>query len=296
MCNSWILFRQMAEEANANYPRKSKSVLAPLFRARQKKRLWSQQRSGSNPYNGRMTSSNARQVVGRNDRAGPSSALRSSSRPTPKRQKLAPEQNNTISKYFPEDVSPRKRAPAVPSTSKSVPPTLATADTIIIDEEDDTPTTNCDDDPHDPIVVGTSSPDPMDFLNPKPSYAFDQKKPTPMDQFSASWEEERKSPQDGLSTQRVRKTMMKDVSRKLEWVSRPDSDGDDVQPLLSLSGRSKSTALAEVSCVQGNVKAKAAIFDRPRHVDLRTVNVQSRKNGMKPNQVGLFDLVCGTCN
>jgi hypothetical protein len=179
-----------------------------------------------------------------------------------------------------------------------VHPNLATADAIIIDEEDDTPATNYDDDPHDPIVVGTSSPDPMDFLNPKPSYAFDQKKPTPMDQFSASWEEERKTPlaQDGASTQRVRLAMMKDVSRKLESAYRPDSDGDDVQLRPLLAGRSKSTAGAEVSCVQGNVKAKAAIFDRPPHVDLLAVSKQSRKNGMKPNQVGLFDLVCGTCN
>ena len=51
---------------------------------------------------------------------------------------------------------------------------LANADAIIIDEEDDTPTTN--DDPHDPIVVGNSSPDPVDFLAQKHSYAFDQKK------------------------------------------------------------------------------------------------------------------------
>jgi hypothetical protein len=241
-----------------------------------------------------MTSSNARQVEGRNDRAGPS-ALRSSSRHTPKRQKLGPSEQNTLSKYFHEDVSPYKRTPAIPSTSKSVHPNLATADAIIIDEEDDTPTTN--DDPHDPIVVGASSPDPMDFLNQKHSYAFDQKKPTPMDQFSASWEEERKSPRDGASTQRVRKLMKQDVSRRLESASRLDSDEDDVQPGRPfLSGRSQSTARAEASSRQGSVMAKVAFFERPRHVDLLSINKQSKKNGMKPKQVGLFDLVCGTCN
>jgi len=180
-----------------------------------------------------------------------------------------------------------------------VHPNLATADAIIIDEEDDTPTTN--DDPHDPIVVGNSSPDPVDFLNPKPSYAFDQKKPTPMDQFSVSWEKERKSPQDGTSTQRVRKTLMKqDVSRRLESASRLDSDSDDVQigrPLFS--GRSQSTARAEVSSEQGNVRAKVAFYEKEGpHLNLLEINKnkQSRKNGMKPKQVCLFYSVCGTCN
>lgn len=242
-----------------------------------------------------MTSGSARQVESRHGRAGSSSALRSSSRHTPKRQKLAPPEQNTLSKYFPGDVSPHKRAPAVPSTSKSVNPNLATADAIIIDE-DDTPATT--DDSHDPIVVGTSSPDPMDFLNPKPSYAFDQKKPTPMDQFSMSWEEELKSPQDGASTQRVRNTLMKDVSRRLETASRLDSDDYDVRlggPLLSV--RSKSTARTEVSSRQSNVKAKVALYEKgPPHFNLLTINSQSRKNGMKSKQVGLFDLVCGTCN
>jgi hypothetical protein len=241
-----------------------------------------------------MTNSNARQVEGRNDRAGPSGPLRTSSRHTPKRPKLGhPEPK--ISRFFRKDVSPYKRAPAVPSTSKSVHPNLATADAIIIDEEDDTPATN-DDDPHDPIVVETSSPDPMDLLTQKPSYAFDQKKPTPINQFSASWEEGHKSPQDGISTQRVRKVVMKqDVSRRLELTSRPDSDSDDVQlgrPLLS--GRSQSTARAEVSSGQGNVKAKVALYenggnerrDSPPHLDLRTLGKPSRKNGMKPKQVG----------
>lgn len=251
-----------------------------------------------------MTSSNARQVEGRNDRGG-MSALRSSSRHTPKRQKLGHPEQKTLSKYFRGDGSPHKRAPAIPSTSKSMHPNLATADAIIVDEEDDTSAMNDDphDDPHDPIVVGNSSPDPVDFLNQKPSYAFDQKKPTPMDQFSASWEEERKSPQDGASTQRVRKIMMKqDVSRRLESASRLDGDGDDVQlgrPFLS--GRSQSTARAEVSSGKGSVMAKVALYekerrDSPPHVDLLTINKQPRKNGMRPKQVGLFDLVCGTCN
>lgn len=233
----------------------------------------------------------------------------STSRHTPKRQKLAPSDQSTISKYFHGGVSPHKRTPAVPSTSKSVHLNLATPEAITIDDEDDTPATNDDphDDPHDAILVGTSSPDPVDFLNPKPSYVFDQKKPTPMDQFSASWEEERKSPQDGASTQRVRKAMMKDVSRRLESASRPDGDDDNVQlgrPLLL--GRNKSTARAEVSSVHSNVKTKVAFYEKEghererhekaRHVNLLTIGRQSRKNGMKPKQVGLFNLVCCTCN
>jgi hypothetical protein len=284
-------------------PGKVSSSYPPLSCEAEEKRSWSQQGLGSNPYSGRMTSGSARHVEGRNDRAGPSSAMRSSTRHTPKRQKLGQSEQHTLSKYFHDDVSPHKRSPAVPSTSKSMHPKLATADAIVIDEEDDTPTTNDDPHDHDPIVVGTSSPDPMDFLNQKHSYAFDQKKPTPMDQFSATWEEERKSPQDGASTQRVRTTLMKqDVSRRLESASRLDSDGDDVQlgrPLLSRRGQ--STARAEVSSGQGNVKAKVALIekkgqDSPRHVNLLTINKQPRKNGMKPKQVGLFDLVGGTCN
>jgi hypothetical protein len=241
-----------------------------------------------------MMSSNARQAEGRNDRAGPSNTLRSSSRHTPKRQKLGDPEQNIKSRYFSAGVSSHRRAPAVPSTSKSVHPNLAAAaDAIIIDEEDDT-----NEDSHDPIVVGTSSPDPMDFLPQKHSYAFDQKQPTPIDQFSASWEEERKSPQDGASTQRVRKTIMKqDVSRRLESASRLDSDGDDVQlGRPPLSGRSQSTARAEVPSEQGNVRAKVAFYETPRHLNLLTINSQSRKNGMKPKQVGLLDLVCGTSN
>lgn len=257
---------------------------------------------GSNPYSGRMTSSNARQVEGRNDRAGPSSTLRSSSRHTPKRQKLGHPEQHTLSKYFHEGGSPRKRAPAVPSTSKSAHPNLTTAEIITIDEEDDTPATN--DDPHDPTAVENSSPDPMDFLNSKHSYAFDQKKPTPMDLFSTSWEEERKSPQDGASTQRVRKIMMKDVSRRLESsASRPDNDGDGVQPgRRFLSGRRQSTAQAEVSSGQGNVKEKVAFYDgkdekekekekrASPHVNLLTISKQSRKNGMKPKQTPRRDI------
>lgn len=287
----------MAEEANTNYPRKGKFVLPPLSCARQKRRPWSQQGLGSNPYSGRMTSSNARHAEGRNDRAGPSGTLRSTSRHTPKRQKMGHPEQNTLSKYFQGDVSPLKRSPAVPSTSKSLHLNPATADPITVEDEDDTPTTN--DDSHDPIAVGTSSPDPMDFLNPKPSYVFDQKKPTPMDQFSASWEEERKSPQDGASTQRVRKTLMKqDVSRRLESASRLDSDSDDVQlrrPFLTRG--SQSTARSEVPSETGNVKARVAVIEKkndPRdstpHYDLLTMNRSSRKNGMKPKQVSLFDV------
>ena len=249
-----------------------------------------------------MTSSDARRVEGRSNRAGPSSAMRSSSRNTSKRQKLGDsEQQNKVSKYFVADPSPHKHSPAVPSTSKSMHPNLATADAIVVDEEGDTSATN--DDPHDPIVVKTSSPDPVDFLHEKPSYAFDQKKPTPMDQFSTTWGEKHKSSQDGASTWRVRQTLRKqDVSRRLESGSRLGSDSDDVElgrPLLSRRGQ--STARAKVSSGQGGVMARVAFFeekdsDSTPHLDLRTMNRQSRKNGMRPKQVGLFDVVYGTCN
>jgi hypothetical protein len=241
-----------------------------------------------------MTSSNARQVEGREGRAGPSSTLRSFLRPIAKRQKLDHREQNTTSKFFPGDVSPHKRALAVPSTSKSVHPNLATTDAISVDGEDDSHVTN--DDPHDLIVVGTSSPDPIDILPPGASYTFDQNKPSPMNQFSASLEEKRKSPQDGASTQRVRQMMKKHVSRRLESTSRVD--GDDAQSGRLLSGRSQSTARAEVTYRPGNVKSKVAFFDEqdkrdrrdrrdsPPHVDLR--KMQSRKNGMKPKQVGLL--------
>jgi len=233
-----------------------------------------------------MTSSDTRQVEGRNGRAGSSNALRSVSRPTPKRQKVDHPEQHTLSRFFSKNGSPRKRASAVPSTPKSVHANLATADAIIIDGEDDTPATN--NDPHDPIVVTTSSPDPVDFLNPNASYIFDQNKPSPMNQFSVSLEGQRKSPQDGASTSRLRKTMMKqNSSRRLESASRPDDDGDDVQPgRPRLSGRSPSTAQAKMSPGLGNVKAKVAFFeqDGPRHVDLVAL-AQSRKNGMKPKRV-----------
>ena len=247
-----------------------------------------------------MTNSNARRVEGRSNRAGPSSAMRSSSRHMAKRQKLGDsEQQTKVSKYFFTGPSPHKHSPTVPSTSKSMHPNLATADAAIVVDEGDTSATN--DDPHDPIVVKTSSPDPVDFLHEKPSYAFDQKKPTPMDQFSTSWAEKHKSSQDGASTGRVRRTLMKqNVSHRMESASRLGSDSDDLElgrPLLSR--RSQSTARAKVSSGPGSVRATVAFFeekDTP-HLDLRTLSTQSRKDGMRPKQVGLFDVVYGcTCN
>jgi Ulp1 family protease len=124
----------------------------------------------------------------------------------------------------------------------------------------------------------------MDIINPEVSYAFDLNKPSPMQQLS-SLEEKRKSPQDGPSTQRLRNVMMTG-SRKMESVSRPDGDGDDVQPWGPLLSRSESTARAGVSSGGSNVMSKVAMFEDKRnsvpHRDLRALGGQSRKSLMKP--------------
>jgi hypothetical protein len=240
----------------------------------------------SNPYSGRMTSGDARRVEGRGGRAGSSRALASSSsRIVSKRQKLDhPEEN--ISKFFPREVTRPRPAQIDPSTPLYSHPRLAITDAIIIDGEDDTPATN--DDPHEPIVLGTSSPDPMDLINSEHSYAFDHNKPSPMHEFSSVLEEKRKSPQDGASTLRLRKAVKQDEARKWESASRPDGDGDDVST-------SESTARAEVSSGRSNVMSKVALFedfedrrDNTPHFNLRTFTGQSRKSMMKPKQVGLL--------
>jgi hypothetical protein len=120
----------------------------------------------------------------------------------------------------------------IPSTSTSSHPHPAIADAIIIDAEDDEPATK--DDPREPVVQGTSCPNQMDIINSEVSHAFDQNKPSPVQQFSS--EEKRKSPQDGTSTQSLPKVMKESESRVL--------------------------------------------------------GPASRKNQMKPRQVGLFALIC----
>jgi hypothetical protein len=264
-------------------------------------RSWFAQRLCSNPYSGRMTNSDARQVDGRDGKAGSSSALKaSSSRKEPKRRKVDFALENTVSRYFPP-----RGAQAIPSTSTSSSSHLThpTANAIIIDAEDDTPAT--DDDRHEPIVLRTSSPDPMDVIGAaEVSYVFDQNKPSPIHVYSASLEGKRKPPQDGDSTLRVRNTMKEVEARTTESVS-PDADADNVRPadayLALLPPRRESAAQAEASSGQGNVKEKVALFeksnrDNPRHLNLLTINSQSRKNGMKPRQVGLLSAVCTTRN
>ena len=261
---------------------------------------------GSNPYSNRLTKGGPRQVEGRDGKAGSSSSSRPSpSRQTTKRRKL--EQPGDVSKYFSKEIPGRRGSLAIPSTSTSSRPSSATANPIIIDAEDDAPATN--DDSHEPIVLRTSSPDPMDVISPNvfSSYSFDPNKPSPIHAFSSSLEEKRKSPQDGESTLRVRNVMKKPETHTMEPVFRPDSDDDALQRLskiLPVRVRNESTAQAEASSEPGNVKKKVAFFEvfegnegnkptSPRHINLLELG-QTKKNGMKPKQVGLSSITCTT--
>ena len=236
-----------------------------------------------------MTKGDARKVESRDGRVGPSRTLSSPS--TSKRQKLDHPQEGKLSKFFDTRHRPTQ---AISSTSISSHSSLAIADTIIIDGEDDTLATK--DEPHELIALETSSPDPMDIINTDVSYAFDHNKPSPMQQFSS--EEKRKAPQDGASTQRLRKAMMGTESGMLESISRPDSNGDDLQPRSHRLSGSDSTALAGMSFGGSNVRSKVALFEpKPDipHRDLRPLGRQPRKSQMRP-KVGLFVLICGACN
>lgn len=282
----------MAEQTNAYSARKSKfRPVPPLLReAEERNDRGSRQALVPNPYGGgRMTKGDARKVESRDGRAGPSRTLSSPS--TSKRQKLDHPQEGKLSKFFDTRHRPTQ---VIPSTSISSHSSLAIADTIIIDGEDDTPATK--DEPHELIALETSSPDPMDIINTDVSYAFDHNKPSPMQQFSS--EEKRKAPQDGASTQRLRKAMMGTESGMLESISRPDSNGDDLQPRSHRLSGSDSTALAGMSFGGSNVRSKVALFEpKPDipHRDLRPLGRQPRKSQMRP-KVGLFVLICGACN
>jgi len=258
------------------------------------------QRFGSNPYSGRITRGGDRQVEGLDGKAGSSSTSRPSpSRQTTKRRKLEPPLED-VSKYFVTEPA-RRGSLAIPSTSTSFRPSGATANPIIIDTEDDAPVTN--DDSHEPIVLRTSSPDPMDAISPNTfiSHVFDQNKPSPIHTFSSSLGEKRKSPQDGESTLRVRNTAKELEMHTMEPVFRPNSDDDVVRRLSKiLPGlvRSELAAQAEASSERGDVKKKVALFEasklrRPPCYDLREI-VQTRKDGMKPKQVGLSFVMCTT--
>jgi hypothetical protein len=284
----------MAEEPDAYSARKSKfRPVPPLLReAEERNDRGSRQALGSNPFSRRMTKSDARQVESRDGRAGPSRTLSSpSTQLASKRQKLDHSQEGKQSKFFYD--TRHRPTQVIPSTSVSSHSSIAIADAIIIDGEDDAPATK--DEPHERIVLGTSSPDPMDIINPDVSYAFDHNKPSPMQQFSS--EEKRKAPQDGPSTQRLRKVMMETEPRMLDSASRPDSNGDGVQRLGRRLSPSASAALAGMSSGGSNVSLKRAFFERniPHH-DLRTFGRQTRKSLMKPKEVGMFVLICGTCN
>jgi hypothetical protein len=229
-----------------------------------------------------MTNSSALKVEGREGRAGSSRTS-----PRSKRQKLDHHAESSTSKFFPSSKEVVRRRPAQidPSTSTSSHHSLAT-DAITI--EDDTPAAR--DDPPEPIVLRTSSPDPMDII---PSYAFDQNKPSPIEQFSSSLEGRQKPPQDGASTERLRR-VMKVKEPVLDSASCTDGDGDDVPPRRHVSSRSGSTPRAGMSSGGSNVKSKVALFEQQetRHIDLRTVQSKMKRKPV----VGLFVLICRTCN
>jgi hypothetical protein len=194
------------------------------------------------------------------------------------------------SKYFFSKEATRHRpAQIVPSTSTSSHHSLATAETIVI--EDDAPAPK-DDDPHEPVVLATSSPDPMDIITPGvSSYAFDQSRPSPLNKFSSFLGERQKLPQggDGASTSRVRKAMQ-GKGRIVESASCTDGDGDDVQPGGPLPSTSGLTARAGMSSGGSIVAEKVALYEQklPPHLDLQKIIKQPKKSTMKPRQVGLF--------
>jgi len=250
---------------------------------------------GSNPYSGRMTRCDTRQVEGRDGKAGSSSTSRPSPpRQTTKRRKLGHPQGD-VSKYFSNETPVRRGSWAIPSTSTSSRPSSSTittsANAIVIDAEDDPPATN--DDSHEPILLKTSSPDPMDVISPNnASYVFDQNKPSPIHAFSSSLEEKRKSPQDGESTLRVRNAMKKSETRTTESVSCPDSDDDGVRRTSkTLPGLLSRNAAAQAET--SYVKETVALFEGRNQSSTRHINLEqlSRKNGMKRKQVGLSSVM-----
>jgi hypothetical protein len=139
----------------------------------------------------------------------------------------------------------------------------------------------------------------MDVISPNNvSYVFDQNQPSPIHAFSSSLEEKRKCPKDGESTLRLRNTMKKSETRTTESVSHPDSDDDGIRrmskTLPSLVSRNV-TAQAEAPLERGFVKERVAFYGggKPsvtRHLNLAQMS-QSKKNSMKPKQVGLSSVM-----
>lgn len=237
-----------------------------------------------------MTSGKARKPEDREGRAGSSTVLRTSPRRDSKRQKLDYTESSTSKFFLPSKEVPRRRPAQIdPSTSTFSHHSLAT-DAITI--EDDTPAAK-DDDPPEPIVLRTSSPDPMDIIPSHASYTFDQNKPSPIEQFSSSLEGRQKPPQDGPSTERLRR-MVEAKEPVLDSASCTDGDGDDLAPRRHVSLRSGSTPRAGTSSGGSNVKSKVALFEQQetRIIDLRTVQSKMKRKSV----VGLFVLICRTCN
>ena len=225
--------------------------------------MFKERLQGQNPFgNGRLKSNDGK------------AATSSTSQHAPKRQKLDHREGEALSKYFPPSSESRtrsQRAQVVLSPSPSR--RSRAADAIVIDEDD---TSDVNDGFSKPDTVKTSSPDPMDIINPPPAYTFDPNKPSPMHQFSSSLEEMRRSPTDGESTARLRNLKQTEAQYS---PSRPhgvfQSAKAPVAPRIAPSGRADGS-------LGGNKVRKLATF-----YDLRAHAYQRRKDGMKPKQVSL---------
>ncbi|KAI0250772.1 hypothetical protein BJV78DRAFT_535499 [Lactifluus subvellereus] len=242
-----------------------------------------------NPFSGRMTGgsgSRTRQVERLSGRGASSS--RAAKPPSPqrvsKRQKLDHLEAPSSSKYFPPTAGQRTLRPR-PQVGPSTSTSSHRSDPIIIDEDD-----VMDDTPSKRTESKTSSPDPMDLITPEEvSYAFDQSKPSPICQFSSSFEETRKSPKDGESTARLRSQHNATVAQ--ESTSRLDSDGGGSVPKkasppspLRPRSRGKPTAPTEAASRPGKVQTLVTMYNGSGipHLNLRPA---PRKNAMKPKQL-----------
>ena len=230
--------------------------------------MWFSQGPGQNPFGGQRLKSK-----------DVNAATSSSSQHAPKRRKVNHDGEVTLSKHFPLPSSPpeprtrRQRAQAVSSSS----PTRHghATDTIVIEDEDDTPDLN--DSSSKPDTLTTPSPDPMDLLRDSHPYAFDPRKPSPINQFSSSIEETRKSPTDGESTARLRRQNQVDQPYLSSRTYGPSQSAKaPVTP--TIAPNMQTDELPQ----QGRVKQLASHYDNV--IDLRK---QGRKNAMKPRQVSL---------
>ncbi|KAF8270824.1 hypothetical protein EI94DRAFT_1721987 [Lactarius quietus] len=222
---------------------------------------------GLNPYSGRLTTNKDNKT-----------ATSSSSQHASKRQKLDHEKG-VLSRHFLKPPSePRtrsQRAQVVVSSSPSRPGHAT--DAIVIDE-DDTPDLN--DSSSKPDTLTTSSPDPADLISQRDAYSFDTSKPTPMAQYSSSFELEEMltSPTDGESTARVRQ---RNKAKAPHGASQ--SAKVPVVPTNTLSAQADGPE-------RGKVKTLAFMFEQaaPKALPVRDLREHvrgGRKNNMKPKLV-----------